>query len=94
MHDGDGLRVLVDKQEAAVVAGGGLSGGAAARKEVEHEIAGVGVDADDALQDAEGFLGGITVFSLPVGLTMVCHQTSVGVLPRSALAAPTSEGAM
>ncbi len=32
-----------------------------------------------------GFCVGYPVFSLPVGETMVCHQTSVGSLPRSRL---------
>ena len=31
---------------------------------------------------------------LPVGLTMVCHHVSVGVLPRAAFSGPTSPGAM
>ena len=57
-HDGAGLGVLVDHDEAALVAGGGLGGGAGAGEEVEDGVAGVGVDADDAFEDAERFLVG------------------------------------
>ncbi len=45
-----------------MVARGGFAGGAAAGEEVEDEVPGLGVDADDALEDAEGFLGGVAGF--------------------------------
>src|SRR6185312_1691780 len=41
-----------------------------------------------------GFCVGYPVFSLPVGETIVCHQTSVGNLPRAAFSAVTRPGAM
>ena len=41
-----------------------------------------------------GFWVGYPVFSRPVGETIVCHQTSVGSLPRAAFSAVTSPGAM
>ncbi len=41
-----------------------------------------------------GFCVAYPVFSLPVGDTMVCHQTSVGSLPRSTFSGVTSPGAM
>ena len=43
---------------------------------------------------ASGFWVAYPVFSFPLGLTMVCHQTSVGVFPRAAFSGPTSPGAM
>ncbi len=53
--------------KAAVVAGGGEAGGAAAGEEVEDAVAGVGVDADDAVEDAEGLLGGVAGLLLAGG---------------------------
>ena len=41
-----------------------------------------------------GFCVGYPVFSRPVGETIVCHQTSVGSLPRSAFSFVTRPGAM
>ena len=74
--------------------GGGFAEGAAPCEEIQQPVAGRRVHLDDALQEPERLLGGITVFSLPVVGTMVCHQTSVGVFPRAAFSAPTSAGAM
>ena len=41
-----------------------------------------------------GFWVGYQVFSRPTVLTMVFHQTSVGVFPMAAFVAPTMPGAM
>ena len=41
-----------------------------------------------------GFCVGYPVRSFPVGLTIVCHHESVGVLPRAAFSGVTSPGAM
>ena len=41
-----------------------------------------------------GFCVAYPVFSLPLVGTMVCHQTSVGVLPRAAFSGPTNPGAI
>ena len=35
------------------------NGGAAAAEGVEHNVAGVAAGADDALEEGEGFLGGV-----------------------------------
>ena len=48
-HYADGLRAIVDHDEAAAVFGGGFACRAAACEEVQNEVAGVGVDLDDAL---------------------------------------------
>ena len=47
-----------------------------------------------ALEMALGTRVGYSVFSRPVGGTMVCHQTSVGSLPRATFSGVTSPGAM
>ena len=67
VHDGDGLGVGVDEEEAAAVLRGGFAGGSAAGEEVEDEVSGVGVDADDAFEDAEGLLGGVAGLLLSCG---------------------------
>ena len=41
-----------------------------------------------------GFCVAYPVFSLPVGDTIVCHQTSVGSFPRAAFSGVTRPGAM
>ncbi len=51
-HDLECGFAFVDQDEVAVVFCGGFAGGAASGEEVEDGLAGVGVDADDALEDA------------------------------------------
>jgi len=52
VHDSDGGGVFVDHDEAAAVSGCGFACGSAACEEIQYGVAGVGVDADDALEDA------------------------------------------
>lgn len=63
-HDGHGRGTFVDHDEAATVAAGGFACGATASEEVEYGIAGVGVDPDDAFEDAEWLLGGVACLLL------------------------------
>ena len=53
---------FVDHDEVASVFCCGLAGGAASGEEIQYGFAGVGVDADDALEDAERFLRGVAGF--------------------------------
>ena len=62
VHEFAGFRTFIDEQEVAAVASGGHASGPAAGEEVEDRVAGVGVDADDAFQDAEGLLRGVAGF--------------------------------
>jgi len=45
------------------------------------------------VSSASGFCVGYPVRSRPLVGTIVCHQTSVGTLPRAAFSRPTSPGA-
>ena len=49
----------VDADPAAAQLLGGGDGRAAAAERVEHHVAGVAAGLDDALQQGEGFLGGV-----------------------------------
>ena len=66
-HERAGFGALVDQNEVAIVAGRGLAGRSAAGEEVEHRIAGVGVHAHDAFEDAERLLSGVARLLLSRG---------------------------
>ena len=55
----DGDMGNVDADPPPVEFFGGMDGGAAAAKRVEHQVAGVGGGGNDALQQGDGFLGGV-----------------------------------
>jgi len=59
LHDLDCGFALVNHDEVAFVFACGLACGAAACEEVHYGFARVGVDADDALKNSQGFLGGV-----------------------------------
>jgi len=66
-HDLHRFRIIVDQNGASAIADGRLAGGAAAREEVQHRVAGVGVDADDAVQNAQRLLRGVARALLAIG---------------------------
>ena len=64
----DGDMGNVDADPPPVEFFGGMDGGAAAAERVEHQVAGVGGGGNDALQQGDGFLGGVTEFLLGTNL--------------------------
>ena len=67
---------------------------AASGKKVAQNIPRIGMHLHYPIYDRPRLLRGIAGLLRPFGLTIVCHHTSVGVLPRAAFRGPTSAGAM
>ena len=59
-HQIDGQWLDIDAEPAAPEALRGFDGGAAAAERIEDEVALVAAGADDALEEGERFLGGVT----------------------------------
>jgi hypothetical protein len=66
-HDLQGVGVVIDEDAMASEGDSGLAEGSAAGEEVEELIAATGVDLDDAVEDASGFLVGVTGFLAAIG---------------------------
>ena len=55
----DGERSDIDADPLAAEFLGGVDGGAAAAERIEDDVAGIGRGGDDALEQGDGFLGGV-----------------------------------
>ena len=59
LHHLHRFRIIVNQRELAAFQTRGFAQGAAAGEEVQQVIAGVGMNADDATDDGQGFLSGV-----------------------------------
>src|SRR3990172_19752 len=67
LHDLDGLLIIIHQKHAATKFKGSYPRGAAACKEIQHQVAWLGGSQDNAAQDTKRFLGGIARFLLAGG---------------------------